>query len=100
VTASQEILAGVIAAEADPPGLSREAWQQQVEREPRLRSVDGRDAAEIVLDGQVVGRIQWSTTVANELDVYGVLDQVSDVAWNLAAALGGHFVTLAELTRC
>ena len=43
--------------------------------------------------------MSWSTT-ANELDVYGDPEQVADAAWNVAAALGGHYVTLDELTRC
>lgn len=96
----EEDLAGVIAAETDPPGLSRDAWRDVVETESMLRGTEGQDVADIVDGGRVIGRIRWSSTVANELDVYGEEDRVSDVAWNVAAALGGRFVTLAEMTRC
>ncbi len=96
----QEVLAGIIAAETDPPGLSRDGWRDVIETEPMLRGIEGQDAADIVDGGRVIGRIRWSSTAANELDVYGEQQRVSDVAWDVAAALGGRFVDLAELTRC
>jgi hypothetical protein len=99
---SERPFAGVIAAEYDPPGIDRKRWLALIGDSDHLRpSSDGADeaSAAIVIEGTLVGQIRWSTT-ANELDVHGELERVADVAWNVAASLGGQFVTLAELTRC
>ncbi|MEQ9318861.1 MAG: hypothetical protein RIF41_06855, partial [Polyangiaceae bacterium] len=81
------IIAGLIAAESDPPGLSRERWLALVQSSDRLRPLDDEGAAEIVQGDRVIGKMSWSTT-ANEIDVYGEPDAVADAAWDVAAALG------------
>ena len=96
---STPVIAGLIAAQSDPPGISRERWLALIADSDLLRPLDDDGAAEILEGDRVVGRMSWSTT-ANELDVYGDPEQVADAAWNVAAALGGHYVTLDELTRC
>lgn len=96
---STPVIAGIIAAESDPPGISRERWLALVDESVVLRPTDVEGTAEIVSRDRMIGRISWSAT-ANELDVYGEPEAVADAAWDVAAALGGHYVTLAELTRC
>lgn len=97
--ASTPVIAGLIAAERDPPGISRERWLALIDESDLLRPLGDEGAAAIVDGDEAIGRMSWSTT-ANELDVYGEPERVADAAWNVAAALGGHYVTLAELTRC
>jgi hypothetical protein len=95
------LLVGVISATDDPPGIDLRRWAALVASNVGLEPVALHDtSANIVVGGEVVGRMSWSSSTANEIDVSGDLEKVADVAWNVAAALGAHFVTLAELTSC
>jgi hypothetical protein len=98
VTAT-DILAGMITAELDPPGLDRARWIRVIGESRQLQAIGEADA-EVMNDGAAVGRLCWSPGVANAIDVYGADEAVSDAAWNVAAALEGQFITLAELTSC
>ncbi len=92
------LLAGVIAAEADPPGIDKERWTKLLASHDALHPT-GTDTAHITLDGHTVGRMSWSKT-ANEIDVWGEIDAVADTAWNVAAELDCRFVTMTELLSC
>lgn len=95
------ILTGVISAAVDPPGIDRARWLALIAESAHLDSSDeAPTSARIVVEGAMVGHMVWSKTSANEIEVYGVLEQVQDAAWNVAAELQAQFVTLAELTSC
>ena len=94
------VLAGIIAAESDPPGLDRARFLALIGEHGALEADADEATAVVVINGEPSGRLLWSSTDANEIEVYGDVDRVRDVAWNIAAALGGHFITLAELTSC
>jgi hypothetical protein len=94
-------LLGVISAERDPPGIDRPQWQALIVEHAALTREDAAgDSACVVVDGSQVGRIAWSQSDANEIDVYGELEHVRELARQVAVALGGHFVTLEELISC
>jgi hypothetical protein len=94
-------LLGVIAAESDPPGLDLVRWRALMAEHPQLElRADQADSAHIMIAGAELGRVGWSTSGANELDVYGELEQVGELAAELAVALDGRFVTLQELITC
>jgi len=92
-------LLGVIAAEADPPGIDVERWRALMAEHAAL-DVDEDLSAHVVVEGLQLGRVCWSSTGANELDVYGEQAQVGETARQLAVALGARFVTLEELMTC
>jgi len=94
-------LVGVIAAESDPPGIDVVRWRTLVAEHAQLEvEADAADSATMVVDGAPIGRLCWSTSGANELDVFGELEQVAELAAQLALALEGRFVTLQELISC
>lgn len=93
--------AGVIAAESDPPGIEASRWEALIASHPALTPLGGEPrGARILLDGDGLGILRWSTSGANELDVHGDVATLARIAAEIALALDARFVTLAELTSC
>ena len=96
---------GVIRADVDPPGVDRRRWIALIDEHPNL-AVGGShsainpftrlpmtvppraDFSRVVVDGQEVGRMSCCEADANEINVFGDLQQVAAIAFSIAAILG------------
>ena len=106
--------AGCIEADADPPGIDRDAWGNLIDTHPLLVRpntqqiinpftqkpyvVHPRDSvANLVDDGQHIGILDWSHSDENLLIVLGDLSKVQQHAIQIASQLGGHFIPVESL---
>jgi len=106
---------GVIQAKSDSAGIDKSAWLALIERRRDLLAPEPvtcvnpftrkhatayppKTAVRLFIDGKLIGSFGWAENDENVVIVYGDLDPVRPVAAELAAELGGEFLTADQLT--